>query len=96
VASFSLLPLGDEGSISMVGKIARLQWENLAKGQNMCSPSLWAPFLGPNQCWMGYYYFLIITKSVILFEYFWDYIGYQCQKRVSSRLSKNQQITNWL
>jgi len=33
VVSFSLLlPLGDEGSISMVGKIARLQWENWAKG----------------------------------------------------------------
>jgi len=30
---------------------------------------LWAPFLGPNQCWMGFF-LLIITKSVSLFEFF--------------------------
>jgi len=56
------------------------RWQDLngriwPKGKT-CGP-LWAPFLGPNQWWMGYYSFLIITKLVILFEYFCDHIGYQ-------------------
>lgn len=64
-------------------KVHLAWWARLQDFNGRIGPKgkTWAPFLGPNQCWMGYYYSLIITKSLILFECFWDHIGYQYQKK---------------